>query len=392
MEHVQMPIPDRLRTREGDILLCSRNGSADLVGKNILIDSSSAGQTFGAFMTVIRSEINNHLYWFFNSSIFKSQTGLFSSTTINQLTNEILNNLIVAYPESKEEQGYISRYLQEKTTLIDVAMSKKQQLIELLQEERAAIINQAVTRGLDPNVTMKDSGSEWLPLIPKHWKLFKLKYVVGYVKGHAFKTDEFREIGIPVVKASDIKNLSIRIGKDYIDPDAAQKYQEVKLGVGDIIISTVGSTPDVKKSAVGQIAQVPLEFDGAVLNQNTVKFYSNSSLMYRDFLFFLLQTDTYRQHLDIHAHGTANQASLNIVDMLGYVTGLPPYSEQIEIVDYINNQIDILNRTGATIQQEILLLQEYRTSLINEVVTGKRCVLPAMNSLTIPDLTEELLS
>jgi len=141
---VNKEIPEKLITRKGDILLCSRNGSASLIGKNILIDEESEGKTFGAFMTIFRSPLFNYLYQFFNSNIFKSQTALFATSTINQLTNDILSNLKVAYPESIEEQNQIIEYIKIETANIDTAIAKAEREIELIKEYKGAMISEAV--------------------------------------------------------------------------------------------------------------------------------------------------------------------------------------------------------------------------------------------------------
>ena len=143
------------------------------------------------------------------------------------------------------------------------------------------------------------------------------------------------------------------------------------MNFGDIVLSTVGSTPDVKNSAVGQLGYVPAELEGSLLNQNTVVFSSNSNMLEQFYLFLLLQTDIYRDHLDLHAHGTANQASLNVSDMLDFKYPCPSLSEQIEIVDYIqncNSKFDVLETCS---EEAIKYLQERRTALISAAVTGK---------------------
>jgi len=141
---VKKEIPEKLLTKKGDILLCSRNGSADLIGKNIMIDEISEGKTFGAFMTVFRSSLNNYLYYFFNSNIFKSQTSLFATSTINQLTNGILNNLKVAFPEDEKEQEQIIMHIKTETQTIDTAIAKAEKEIELIKEYKEAMIAEAV--------------------------------------------------------------------------------------------------------------------------------------------------------------------------------------------------------------------------------------------------------
>lgn len=142
--YVNKEIPEKLILKKGDILLCSRNGSAELIGKNILIDEESAGNTFGAFMTVFRSKLNYYLFYFFNSNVFKSQTSLFATSTINQLTNSILSNLTIAYPESFDEQMRIIEHIKTETATIDKAIAKAEREIELIREYKEAMIAEAV--------------------------------------------------------------------------------------------------------------------------------------------------------------------------------------------------------------------------------------------------------
>ncbi|UCE53587.1 MAG: restriction endonuclease subunit S, partial [Desulfobacterales bacterium] len=174
--YVNTKISEQLITREGDILVCSRSGSRNLIGKNAIITNSASGCTFGAFMTVIRSKYNYFLYYVFNSILFDFQAGSFLTSTINQLTQSNLNSFKIPLPPEKDQASIIG-YLDYKTHRIDKLIKKKQNQVELLKEQRDAIINQAVTKGLDLNVKMKDSGVEWLGEIPEHWEVSKLKYV-----------------------------------------------------------------------------------------------------------------------------------------------------------------------------------------------------------------------
>jgi type I restriction enzyme S subunit len=114
-----------------------------------------------------------------------------------------------------------------------------------------------------------------------------------------------------------------------------------------------------------------LNLDGALLNQNTVVFVPNESEVVDDYLFFLLQTSEYRDHLDIHAHGTANQASLNVSDMLNFEFCLPSLSEQVQLSNHIAFRISQLLKLGSDAERTIALLQERRTALISAAVTGK---------------------
>ena len=130
--------------KKGDILICSRNGSRALIGKNICIDERMEGQTFGAFMTVYRSKYFRFISKFFNSNIFESQSGLFGSSTINQLTINTLNNFLVILPPLPEQKE-IADYLDTKTSQIDKIIETINTQIEKLKELRKTLINDVVT-------------------------------------------------------------------------------------------------------------------------------------------------------------------------------------------------------------------------------------------------------
>ncbi len=145
---VRSAVPEILRTRQGDILICARSGSRTLVGKNALIDERSEGLTFGAFMTVFRSHYNRFIFFVLNSPLFDYQAGAFGTSTINQLTSETLNAMEVPFPP-KSEQLEIAEVLKEKCAEIDRLRRTTIQSIELIQERRQALITAAVTGQLD---------------------------------------------------------------------------------------------------------------------------------------------------------------------------------------------------------------------------------------------------
>ena len=147
--YVDTKVPEELITQEGDILICSRNGSRQLIGKNLCIDDRSKQCTFGAFMTIFRSEHWRYLSKVFNSTIFTSQSGMYLTSTINQLTVNTLNGLIIAIPPTPEEQEEVAIYIDEKTEDIDKGISKAEKQIELLQEYRIVLISEAVTGKID---------------------------------------------------------------------------------------------------------------------------------------------------------------------------------------------------------------------------------------------------
>lgn len=296
-----------------------------------------------------------------------------ASSAQPKLNKDDFKSIKFCYPPLIEQQK-IANFLDHETAKIDTLITKQEKLIELLKEKRQAVISHAVTKGISykgqPNAPMKDSGVEWLGEVPEHWVKIAFKKVIKTRKGVAFSTSDFCDNGVRVVKASDIKLLSLRQSDVFLPINFIKKYPKAYLTQGNIILSTVGSSPDVKNSAVGQIAMVPKELDNTLLNQNTVVFEPIDKKIDRDYLFFLLQTTAYRDHLDLHAHGTANQASLNVADMLNFKCFTPPLNEQKHIAVHLYKFLEIVSTLETRVINAIQLMQERKTALISAAVTG----------------------
>lgn len=146
--YVSMEIPEDLRTRVGDILICSRSGSRALIGKNALIDSGSAGLSFGAFMTVFRSPHNAFVFYVLNSPLFDYQAGAFSTSTINQLTVETLNGMEIPLPPEPEQEDIVA-WLRRRLSQLDSVVAATERSAALLKERRSALIAAAVTGQID---------------------------------------------------------------------------------------------------------------------------------------------------------------------------------------------------------------------------------------------------
>ncbi|MCU4596970.1 MULTISPECIES: restriction endonuclease subunit S [Acinetobacter] len=146
--YVKSSVSEKLKIKKNDILICSRNGSRDLIGKNTIIKNPPKNSTFGAFMTVYRSEYADYVYWILNSYIFKAQAGSYLTTTVNQLTINNLNNMTVPFAPISE-QNEIVEFLSTENLKFNNLISKQKSLIEKLKEYRASIISHAVTGKID---------------------------------------------------------------------------------------------------------------------------------------------------------------------------------------------------------------------------------------------------
>jgi len=159
---VRCRVPDKAQVRRGDILICARSGSRNLVGKSALIPESFEGVAFGAFMSVFRSSHNDFLYWVLNSNLFKFVMAEFETSTINQLTQENLNNIMVPIPPRQEQIDIIKR-VEGETSSIEIASSRLAREIDLLREYRTRLVADVVTGKLDVREAAARLPDEALP-------------------------------------------------------------------------------------------------------------------------------------------------------------------------------------------------------------------------------------
>ena len=316
---------------------------------------------------------NNYLFKVFSSNDFyellKSSS---NNPTLSQVSHSQIKEQKVPFPPLSEQQQIVE-FLDTKTELIDSLIEKTERKIELLKEKRTSLINETVTKGLNPNVEMKDSGVEWIGEIPSDWKYGKVKFFMEYKKGYPFKSENMSDEGLPIIKVTSIKKLKINNPKTFFKGEFDDRITIVE--EGDIIITTVGSKHEVSNSSVGQLGLVEKDQNGFLLNQNTVSIRTRfNSVVNNKFIFNYFQSKKFRNYLDIHSHGTVNQSSLNVDDILNFNIPYPPINEQKKIVEYLDEQTGLIDKTISNEEKRKELLIEYRQSLISEVVTGKRKV------------------
>ena len=369
-EYVRVTCPLRANT-----LIVSRMNTPDLIGAAGLV-SEAPDNLFlpdRLWQVSFHDSVPSFLHYWTLTGDYRGQvkaacTG--TSSSMKNLTQEQFGNFILAIPPL-DEQKAITSFLDTETSKIDGLVSEQRRLIDLLKEKGQAVISHAVTKGLNPNAHMKPSGIQWLGDVPEHWEIGRLNHLVDARKGIAFKADDFIDEGVDVVKASDIKELTIRTPSTFLPKEFVIEYPKAVLHASELVLSTVGSNPEVLNSAVGQLGRVPENLAGSLLNQNTVVFSPNEETLTNHFLYYLIQTTGYRDHLDLHAHGTANQASLSVADMLHFQIPLPEPTEQVEIVDYLDRKMSMMDDLSAEAERAIELLKERRTALISAAVTGK---------------------
>jgi type I restriction enzyme S subunit len=356
-----------------------QNSSAKWIKKHtVLMALAGQGKTKGSVATLeieatcnqsmaaiepISGKIDYKYLFYFLKSKYTQIRGLVGEDR-DGLNLELIKGIILPKPPLNEQLN-ITSYLDKKTALIDSTIRQKERLLELLQEERTAIINRAVTRGLDPNVPMKDSGVEWLGQIPEHWEVIKIKYIAELKYGLG-QPPKYKEDGLPLIRATNVYRGDIDENDlVFVDPEDVPWERDPVLKKGDIIVVRSGAyTAD---SAI-----IPQKYDGAITGYDMVV---RATGILDEFLALCLLSD-YVLLAQLYQHRLrAAQPHLNREELGETVILLPPLSEQEGIVKKVKLERGAIDSTIITVRKQRLLLQEYRTTLINDVVTGKRCIL-----------------
>jgi len=275
------------------------------------------------------------------------------------------------------EQLAIVRYLDHLDDRSRRYVAAKEKLIALLEEERQAVIHRAVTRGLDPNVPLKPSGIDWLGDIPAHWEVRRLKTLANIRYGLGQPPREAVD-GLPLIRATNVSRGEI-VDKDmvYVDPGDVPAGRNALLAEGEIIVVRSGAyTAD---SAI-----IPKAYSGAVTGYDMVV---TVILALPEFIAFALLAPYVRDDQLIVESMRSAQPHLNAEELGSAVVLLPPLHEQSAIVEYLDKATTDIDSAIARARSQIELIQEYRTRLIADVVTGKLDVREAAAQL--PDEAED---
>ncbi len=275
------------------------------------------------------------------------------------LNSSIIKNLYFAAPPIEEQKTIIS-FLENKTHQIDRLIEKKQALIEKLNEKRTAMITRAVTKGLDENVPMKDSGVEWLGDVPEHWEVKKTKYLTQILRGkfsHRPRNDPaFYDGNYPFIQTGDVSN-SRKYIEHYSQTLNEKGYSVSKQFPAGTLVMTIAAN-------IGDMAI--LDFD-ACFPDSIVGFVPEKDVDL-DYLFYLFVA----MKAELMSTAVLNtQLNLNILRIASMSTVCPSLKEQVRIAAFLEENISDIDNLSDKINGAIGQLQEYRSALVNAAVTGK---------------------
>lgn len=284
-------------------------------------------------------------------------------TRIN-LRQDKINDLVVFYPPLQEQEQIVN-YLDEKTTIIDKLISTKKGKVELLREQRTTIINQIITKGLNPNEKMKDSGVEWIGKIPESWVTSKLGFYttkIGSGSTPRGGSEIYEDSGIPFIRSQNVHFDGLRLENvSFINSETHISMNGSKVLKNDVLLNITGGS-------IGRCCIVEEETEMNV-NQHVSIIRTRKKLL-NYYLNYLLSSDIGQSQVTFNLTG-GNRESLTIDGIRNFRVTIPPIKEQHQIVKHLDNLTKEIDDLVSMEQNKIELLKEYRQSLISEVITGK---------------------
>jgi len=280
--------------------------------------------------------------------------------TINY--TDIANSLFF-HPEFNE-QVQIANFLDYETAQIDTLIEKQQTLIQLLKEKRQAVISHAVTKGLNPDAPMKDSGVEWLGEVPEHWDIVKLKWKASTTSGGTPTTSKYEDYyedgDIPWIRTTDLNNDKLNETPIMITPKAVRDSACSLLPKNSVLIAMYGGAGSIGKHSL-------LNFESTI-NQAVCGVLPSDAFV-PDYLHRFYEF--YRPFWMIGAAGTRKDPNIGQDNIKEARVPIPPLSEQHQIADYLDKMQSHFDALTESAEKGIQLMQERRTALISAAVTGK---------------------
>ena len=272
----------------------------------------------------------------------------------------------IAIPPLLEQQS-IADYLDKVTSKIDEAIAQQQKMIDLLNERKQIIINNAVTKGLNPDVPMKYSGVDWIGEIPEHWTTIRLGYcawIRARLGWKGLKSDEYVDNGYPFLSAFNIVNNKLDWNKlNYINKFRYEESPEIKLRIGDILLVKDGA-------GIGKCARVDSLPLGEATANGSLAFITANERVYYKFLHYYIISNSFNKYKDLLITGMG-VPHLTQGEIKNMMLPIPPLNEQYIIVQRLDQNINVIDNILEHYLQQITFLQERKRIIINDVVTGK---------------------
>ncbi|PJN67777.1 restriction endonuclease subunit S [Bacillus mycoides] len=307
-----------------------------------------------------------YLKYLLSSEIVQKQINLLNRGGVQSFVSlGVLGNISITM---SDDINKIVSYLDVKASAIDELISSKERLIQLLEEKRQSMITEAVTKGLNPNVKMKDSGVEWIGEIPENWTIKKIKHIstfVGSGKTPKGGSEIYPESGVLFLRSMNVHYDGIRL-KDivHITPEIDEEMRSTRVKSKDVLLNITGAS-------IGRSCIVPESLGKANVNQHVCIIRSNPRVVVPELLSKIMSSNFIMQQILMSQNGSSREG-LNFTQVKNLEFPLAKdLNEQIEIANHISVETDKVNSLINMLKQQIQKLKDYRQSLIYEAVTGK---------------------
>jgi len=358
------------KIQNGDILLV-KDGAT--IGKTALISKKPyKNMAVNEHVFILRpnNKINSLFLYYLISGVDGFEQIKLTETGSAQggINTGFTDKVWFSMPEDKNEIDFISNFLDKKNDEIDKLIEKDKKLIELLHERRTALINHVVTKGLNPNARMKDSGIEWIGKIPEGWEIDKMKNVADVSISNIDKKSKPSETDILLCNYIDVyRNDFINNPIEFMKATAShEQIKKLSLFKNDILITKDSETPD----DIAVPALVLEDLKNVVCGYHLALLRPNQNRILGRYLFRALQSKILNQQFTINANGIT-RFGISTYPIKNSMIVIPSIEEQQKIANYLDEKTSKIDSTIQKIQQKINLLEEYKKSLIHHVVTGK---------------------
>lgn len=269
------------------------------------------------------------------------------------------------------EQEAIAAYLDKQTGKIDKSIESLEQQKSDLQQYRTSLISEAVTHGLTPNTTLKDSGVQWIGQIPEEWKVAPLKYYTSQDKyaiktgpfGSQLKGDELRENGdVRVYNQRNVIDAQFETVQNFVTSNKAEELESFFTRPGDILLTCRGT--------IGRAAILPDSAIMGILHPCLIAVRLNTDLLDKRYFLHVLSSPLFRTYVSVESNATTIEV-IYTETLKSFILPIPPLTEQEAIAAYLDERMGKIDTAIATIDRQIADLRAYRTALITEAVTGK---------------------
>lgn len=360
-----------IQIKEGDLLV-TKDGT---IGKLAYIDYLPDKASLNSHLLVIRplrnKYINRFLFWVLSSTVFKGYYSLVSyGSTMDSLSQEKVGEFRFFVPTATE-QKLIANFLDERCKRIDGIVADLENQIDVMNKYKIALINEKVTKGLKDNVEFQDSRVSWIGEIPNTWDVKRIIHLLKMpITDGPHITPDMYDDGIPFVSAEAVSTGDGKINFDNIWGYISKEFyneccRKYKPELNDIYMIKSGAT-------TGKVAIVDQDRIFNIWSPLAV-FRVDSSIILPKFMFYSLQADFFQTQVQIGwTYGTQQNISMRTLEHLKIC--LPPMNEQIEIADYLDEKVTVINEIINKKQLQLEKIKSNKSSLIYEYVTGKKRV------------------